>query len=306
MEFHLLPGEHQVKSMMVINCVKKFLLTGVANASSLPVLFCHPKVAIIVLYSYNVTISNLVIKNCNCRTASVTSYNANVTHTHKHVPTLDDYASTISVLLFVCIHCKIRSVALFNHGDYGLLGVNIVGEAKMENINVTINMRPNGTASCNSGILLLFRNSIKYLNYSNAVVINGLVVNDNNTSDHSCVLFGGVLDLLFKQTKFNINIMIINSEFNNLELSGKPAISIAMDSYSCTNRVMIQHCFFKYNKFVQSRRELIAISLKQVNASVTFENCVFASNKEMITLISVTSDSNNFLGSNCASSNVSR
>ena len=106
-EFHFLPGEHQVTTSIMIQHVNKFLLSG--NTEHLPSLICNLGVFINIAFSRNVTITGISVINCGNTSNPLTS-----------------------VVIYNCVYCNIIDVNFYPPSEhYSLAGINLVGQCQL-------------------------------------------------------------------------------------------------------------------------------------------------------------------------------
>ena len=257
-------------SNMVVRHVHNFVIAGITSGNSLTQLLCDSNVLMNVLYSHNVTISNITLKNCGGSTTTTTS---------RYTATRNDYG-TVSLFLMACSHCKIRSVTVLHMEYYGILGFSVVGESHIEKVNITTHSTSRG---CSNGIKLVYLDSrLQNKQIDNTININHLLV-----IDHGDMICGCRLHLSLRQSQYNMNVILNSSYFENAV--DKSAIEINIKSYKCTNKVIIEVCHF-YNNSYQNTRfpyNLIDIFLPHTNASVIFQTCIFKNNNYLASLISL-------------------
>ena len=131
-EYHLLPGEHYVISteMILLRYLQNFSLVGLCNKKLHLSSTILVSTDIVIVNSYNVTVTNVIFKISLAYTAG----------------DID-----VKVQLVVCIYCTIENVTL----GCGLLGHNLIGRSYLNNIFIL-----NSEYLCNSyrGIMLRYGN----------------------------------------------------------------------------------------------------------------------------------------------------
>ena len=219
-EFYFLPGVHQVTSNMVVWHVHNFLVTGFFNSNSPPTLLCHSDVLIIVLYSHNVSISNIILKNCGGSTVPITS---------RYIKSNNDDYDTASLFLFANFHCTIRKITILHKAHHGIRGINVLGESQIDHTTVILQ---EDHQHCSTGISLAFMNSILQVKYNNTLLINSIVVNYSITTNFFCHTG---LDVSLTQGHYSMNIILTSSNFESMILGVTPAIDLEISSSDSTN-----------------------------------------------------------------------
>ena len=118
-EYHFLPGEHHLVDAIYMEGAINFSLIGFCL---LPAeLVCWSSEYYVgLLFSYNVTIRNLVFSQCNGDLYNVTK--------------LDMIAA---LFLYECSHCKVEDINFFG---YGLVGINLLLNTNLSNITVDMTL----------------------------------------------------------------------------------------------------------------------------------------------------------------------
>ena len=277
-EFYFLPGEHQVTSNIVISHVNNFLFTGITNNGSSPVLICKPQVLLFVLYSHNVTISELYFNKCGGNVATITL----------QYITSDHYDISACLFLFLCSDCKIRNVNIFHLAEYGIAGINVVGNSQLENITVSIHSKIL-SLFCTKGILLVYLNSHAHSNYNSTISITELLIIDNDPNNF-CTMVGGGLEIELKQSQYHVRVILSRSSFNNLKFAEKELLNILAISHTISS-VVIKHCTFQLNIYKQRNdplKALIGITMNRINVSLMIKGCLFQANNIMSSIIDLT------------------
>ena len=250
-EYHLLPGEHYVISteMILLRYLQNFSLVGLYNKKLHLSSTILVSTDIVIVNSYNVTITNVIFKVSLPFTAG----------------DID-----VKVQLVVCVYCTIENVTL----GCGLLGHNLIGRSYLNNIFIL-----STEYLCNSyqGIML------HYVNYSfnefqaKSEIAYGkcittlqnirLVYHDSNTI---CDTDRGIIfvDIEEYQTVDSIEIIISNSQFNDVSL--QPIIDIKDASITNGCKIWIINCTFESISV-----SIIIANVSHFNTTLMFFNCGF-------------------------------
>ena len=114
-EYHFLPGEHQVPTNIVIKNLHNFSIIGIVHKSSLQTVLvsCFHSYVLKIYTSHYVTIRNVMFKRC---------YN----------PQLQPYLT--SLYLSWCFSCVLENVTFTN---FGIIGENLIGHSYLNGIFIT-------------------------------------------------------------------------------------------------------------------------------------------------------------------------
>ena len=117
-EYHFLPGEHQIPSNMVLRDLHNFSIIGVVNKSSSSAVLvgCFHLYILKILASHNVIIRNVMFKRC-----------------YYNIPQLQ-YPYLTSLYISMCFSCIIENVTFKN---FGIIGENLIGESILNEIYIT-------------------------------------------------------------------------------------------------------------------------------------------------------------------------
>ena len=134
-EYHFLPGEHQVPANVVLNNLHNFSIVGVVNksSSSAVLIGCFHSYILYIRASHNVIIRNVMFKRC-----------------YYNNPQLQ-YQYLTSVLISTCFSCVIENVTFNN---FGIVGDNLLGETILNEIYITHTM---AIGQFCQGIVLAYR-----------------------------------------------------------------------------------------------------------------------------------------------------
>ena len=113
-EYHFLPGEHHVPANMTIQNLHNFSIIGtISKPSSLAVLVlvdCPQSYIINIIDSYNVTIANVMLKQCN-------------------------HPQLTNLLITLCYSCTLENLVFIN---LGMIATNLVGRSHLTELVIKI------------------------------------------------------------------------------------------------------------------------------------------------------------------------
>ena len=251
-EYHFLPGEHHVPANMMLLNLHNFSIIGAFSNSSLPTVLigCSQSFYVIYIYdSFFVSITNVKFKHCSILPSNVTRTN---------------------LKLFCCFSCKIENVTFV---QYGIVGFNLIGRSYLNNIKV---VAIQSSKVCCKLILLQYSICLplhKYNNHMHDVTINQLLIQNYTGCNTSTSENGLHIDL--DTTMYHVNMLLTNSKFHSMN---QPALVIN-NRYSRTmSYVFIINCTFELN----TAKTAIRVYISLFNKSVSFINCEFHDNTELI------------------------
>ena len=116
-EYHFLPGEHQIPANMVLKNLHNFSIVGIVGRSSSQVVLvgCVHSYVLKISSSHFVNIRNVSFKRC-------------------YHPQLQPYISFTSLYLSWCFFCVLENVTLTN---FGIVGDNLMGNSSLNRIYIT-------------------------------------------------------------------------------------------------------------------------------------------------------------------------
>ena len=260
-EYHFLPGEHHVPANMVLQNLHNFSIIGtISNNSSLPTVLIGCSQSFYVIYitnSFFVTITDVIFKHCNLIPKNITRTN---------------------LKLNCCFSCKIENIVLV---QYGIIGYNLIGRSYLNNVKVeTIQF----SKFCCRMVILQYATCEpwhKYSNHTHYLTINQLFIQNDTTRPYKnmSVYDNSGLQILLDRTKYHVNTVVTNSKFLNMN---QRALLIITSRYSHTkSHVFIINCTFGLITVEPGIRAYVS----PFNETVSFINCKFHSNVELIAII---------------------
>ena len=257
-EYHFLPGEHHVPANMMLQNLQNFTIIGTISNSSLPTVLigCSQSFYVISINnSFFVSIANVMFKHCNILPKNRTQTN---------------------LKLFCCFSCKIENVTFV---QYGIIGFNLIGRSYLNNIKVeTIWL----SKICCKIILIEYSFCVpghKYNDHVHDVIINQLLIHNYLTCNTSNNENAG-LQILLGNTVYHVNTLLTNSKFHNMN---QPALVIRNPYSLTTSHVFIINCTFE----LITAHLTIRIYVSSFNKTVSFINCMFHNNMELIAITTV-------------------
>ena len=250
-EYHFLPGEHQIPANMVLKNLHNFSIVGIVGRSSLQVVLvgCIHSHVLKIHASHYVNIRNVSFRRC-------------------YHPQLQPYIYFTSLYLSWCFSCVLESVTFTN---FGIVGENLMGNSSLNRINIT-----HTTGQFCQGITLgywdddqLLTDKSEYYLIMNKIHIteigNGskcFIINDDYTA--------GLSVYVIRQG--DGTILINNSLFkrmHNTALSIKSRCPININ-------ISLNNCVF--HSIISLNQPVVKVFLSDNNKFIAFNNCTFENN----------------------------
>ena len=257
-EYHFLPGEHHVPANMILQNLHNFSIIGtISNSSSPIVLVGYLQWYVInIIDSHFVTIKNVIFKQCSILA--------------------DNKTELTNLNLFCCFSCKIQNVTFM---QYGLIGFNLIGESYLYNIKIqSMEFSPQ---LCCQVVLLQYTDCLLWNNYStysnmHHVSIDRLSIYDY-TNYNTLPWDKAGLFIHMGNTTYHLKIILKNSYFCNMD---RTALYIKGRYSLTTKQIFVTNCTFKF--ISASFSAIVIFLLSPFNGTLSFINCEFHSNKEVI------------------------
>ena len=262
-QYYFLPGEHQVPANIVLQNFQNFSMIGSIKKSSPSVVLvgCLQLNVIGISNSYNVTIANVLFKQCN----------------QLHLN--NKYLA--SLLIDFCYSCTVHKVAFMN---LGLKGTNLIGISNLTEI--VIKSDGQLQSSFCQGISLTYWDKQLPTETKHLLILNQIHISRNKCYNSDAV----GIHIVVLNVMEDLMIVIKNSVFYNLD---HMALSIS-SRCSGNNTIIIKNCSFENNTYIFSTEEFlyikrpsIAIVLSHSRKSVTVKQCSFINNYNDNHLISI-------------------
>ena len=289
-EFKLLPGVYNVTSNIVIQHVHNVSFVGITNSKAPEVILkCSSGVFFVVIDSFNVTISNFILKQCHGREHSVIS--------RSKIPDLDLLIMALriesSILVAYCSFISVQNVTIFNHTGYGIIGLSVIGKSFLNCITISV------VNEDSQGIILLYFTNTFNNKEQNIIIISKLLVRRIKLQCDPTILMTFFLDtvvlkIIMRQEQHNMSVVFGDSTFTQ-HVTIDPIILLDIKTDQSFNDVLIRNCNFINNKqdgmTKTYQKSIIDVSIHCVHVYITFLNCTFNDNvytKPLITAVEET------------------
>ena len=210
-EYYFLPGEHHVPANMTLQNLHDFSIIGtVSKPSPLAVLVladCSQSYIIKIIDSYNITIANVMLKQC-------------------------DQPQLTNLLITSCYSCKIENVIFTN---LGLVGTSLIGSTYLTEIMLMSSRK--FQMFCQKIELNYWKQS--YTDHEHKLIMNRLSI----IGDRSKCYGNGAVGLFITDTIESFTINLTNSLFSNLDHT---ALTVIDRGYG-HHRVHIENSTFENN-----------------------------------------------------------
>ena len=254
-EYHFLPGEHQVTTNVTLKHLNNFTLCGEFTDNSSPVMlvFCSHKSFLYITNSFKVKIANITFKQCGM------CYQQR------------DYKYATKLFLIVCSSCMLEYI---NFLEFGLTAHYLIGESSLRNINV------NSSTQLQQSVLHYFLISLQYKQMYCPYNFTDVVIVEMNNIHITGKGYGGIdisQDIFFNYALVNygahIYIILKNSQFHSMN---KPVLHVVFTSAVA----WIYNCIFTDNEVELIYRpfSMIQIMFDTNCITINFTNCTLKHN----------------------------
>ena len=264
-EYHFLPGEHHVPANMILQSLQNVSMIGtVSKPSPLAVLVsvdCSQLNIIKIINSYNVTIANLMFKQCN-----------------QSQPT--------DLLITFCYSCTIENVIFMN---LGFIGENLIGRSHLTKIVIKSSKETSKLLTVCQKIAINYWNLQSFNDRNHYLILNQIdIIGDRNKcySDDTV----GLQIYIAIIVKECLTIYLTDSSFSQL---AHTALTIINRCDGC-NKVHVENCTFENNSILLHNekiyvllRPLIDVLVAHDFKSVSFKQCKFKQNYHASIFISI-------------------
>ena len=271
-EYHFLPGEHHVPANMILQDLHNFSMIGTVNNSSspLPVVLvgCLQPYVIDIIDSCFVTIINIVMKHCGILPNSRTRLK--------------------NLKLSCCFSCKLENITFL---QYGITGINLIGESYLHNIKLEILRFPE--FCCQAILIQYIYNTCppwnSYNNHMYNVTINQLFI-QNYIKCNTYVYANVGLYVEVDYTVYHVKILLTNSHFYNMD---RTALLIeSRCSPTIKRMISIINCTFG----LINANPAIHIFASPIDQTISFVGSKFHRNEKNLIKIDVTLPPDNTFG----------
>ena len=256
-QYYFLPGKHQISTKVALRNLHNFSIIGIAKvSSSQPAVLvgCSQSYVIKISDSYNVTIANVMFRQCD----------------QLKVNKRNDLTN---LFIELCHSCIIEKVVFIN---LALKGTNLTGNTYLTEIAIKSDGSEKNLMVFCQGIRLIYWNWQPYPKNNHFLMMNQINISSNKCYNSYSV---GIHISMLVEGK--LMIIIKNSLFYKLDHT---ALNIN-SRYHGSNMVISENCTFAQNggitridQYLFSIRPLINIILFHANNSVVFKQCSFTKN----------------------------
>ena len=294
-QLHFKMGHHYLNTDLVIQNVTNVTLTG----ESLCIIRCTSHVSIIIFNVTNFRLENITFEHCSADYSD-----------HLHTVEFSDnnnLGNNASMLLYQCVSMEINSITvMINEGNSGMLIINPISRSHISNVTIMIQINcpseNNNTSLQTNGILLYYDNWNNPYNKSSEIKLDNFQFRTNGSCAHPT--YYAITSLLF-QNNTNVSIIIQNTMFTDLVNVTALYYYGETCGIAVRNELTIRNCIVSNNignpslkmfhitlcniqcigyRLVKSK--LLYYYLQQY-AKISFKNCKFESNFNMLSIIYV-------------------
>ena len=279
-----LSGKHSLTSEVKMQHAYNVTMVGIDYDSLAPVIiFCYSAKAVVVFVnSSNITIANLMFKNCGgIGPTAMPGYDP--VHPNDHS------ALAATIFFDICYHCTIMNVTFIG---YGLMANNLLGESHLDNITLHLQTTHYSLPQwCNQGIKLINNRWSSHYISNSTIFVNKITINGSGNNCQTTYKYDVGMRIDLEPIDYNITLMLSNSDFYNVNV--QPILLIGL-LHGVSSKVMlwVKNCKFQYNNYTSFTSELrppVQIFVSCINMTLYFTNCFFYRNKNTkeLSLISI-------------------
>ena len=261
-EYHFLPGEHQVPANMVLKNLYNFSIVGIVCKGSLQAVLvgCFHSQILKIYTSHYVTIRNMMFKRCYSPQTYLTS-----------------------LYLSWCFSCVLENITFTN---FGIVGENLIGDSSLNGIYIT-----HTTGQLCQGIALVYMNDEQLSTDKNEyhLLMNEIHITEIGNGS-KCFNFNeyyitGLVVYVIRQAN-NGTITISNSLFKAIH---NTALYIRSNcGETITNIFSFNNCTF--HSILTLNAPVVQAVLSDKNIIMSFNNCTFKYNHAEHAVISIKVD----------------
>ena len=250
--YQFLPGEHHVVN--AINMVSALNLSLIGYRLSPAKLVCWSQSYVSVVYSYNVTIRNLVFNQCSGDVVS-----------NFH------FSIVVSLFLYECLHCKVEDVCCLG---YGFAGINLFLDSYINNITIDLTVIKTAANMCSTKFLLSYVDTEHDQNHESVSIKNINISGYNNI----CYEHHEAMEIFVYQSHYGMNVELYNSHFHNMN-----QIALHIQMKFANSSLLIKNCTFMNIKHRMNRvNKVVKGEISTRNMTVQLEDCAFYHNTASI------------------------
>ena len=271
-EYHFLPGEHYLTNIINVEKAFNFSLNGIGLSPAS--LVCWSQVYYVsVVYSYNVTIRNLVFNQCNGDFFYKTDLDiaAGLFLCSLEVAAgLFRCGLDVAAGLFLCecSHCRVEDVYFFG---YGFVGINLCLNSHLHNITVDMTITGPTVNMCSPKFVLMFL----FFGEENGGMHDLISINQLSISGYNeiCYELHGAVEIRLYES-YGMHVKLFNSQFYNID-----QIALIIRTENTDASLLINNCTFKYIEHKTRRiHRVVYGEIAVYNVNIRFEECTFNRN----------------------------
>ena len=251
-EYHFLPGEHQVPANMVLKNLHNFSIVGIVDKSSLQVVLvgCVHSHVLKIHASHYVNIRNVLFKRC---------YHSQ----------LQSHIYLTSLYLSWCFSCVLENVTFIN---FGILGEDLIGNSYWNGIYITHN-----TGQFCQGIVLVYKDDGLLTDKNEYyLLLNEIHITEMGNESKCFIIndyFTAGLCLYVYRSATNGTILISNSMFKRIH---NTALYIKSTCPTHKSIISLNSCVF--HSIISLNQAVVQAELSDNNKVISFNNCTFKNN----------------------------
>ena len=254
-EYHFLPGEHQIPANMVLKNLHNFSIVGIVVKSSLQVVLvgCIHSHVLKINASHYVNIRNILFKRC-------------------YHPQLQSSMYFTSLYLSWCFSCVLNNVTFTN---FGIVGENLMGNSYLNRIYIT-----HTTGQFCQGITLVYSDDDQLLTDKNEyhLLMNDIHITQIGNGSKCFIInddfTAGLSVYIFSHEK-NGAILISNSLFKSIH---NKALYFKNKCVTHKNIISLNNCVFHSITSLDQPAAVVQVVLSHDNKVISFNNCTFKNN----------------------------
>ena len=291
-QLHFQPGIYYLNVDIVIENITNFSLIG----EDFCIIRCTSNVSIMILNVSNFTLENINFENCNKNHTT----DLHTTIDYEYV-SISKPSCNASILLYNCTSVVINNISLLvTAGTTGLLVINVRDHSTLTNVSITVNYTICPTKEEHpeqiNGILFYYDN---WNNDTTNVQLDKFQFATNGSCAHPLQY---IITLLLFQNNTNVSVIISNTKFEKLRnvsalyYYGETCGIFASNHLTFTNCVVTNNTGYStfkmfemtlYNQGCFDTALLKQFCIQQYT-NISYENCIFADNHNITSMIQIT------------------
>ena len=250
-EYHFLPGEHQVPANMVLKNLHNFSIVGIVGKSSLQAVLVgcvHPYV-LKIHASHYVNIRNVLFKHC-------------------YHPQLQSHIYLTSLYLSWCFSCVLENITFIN---FGIVGENLMGNSYWDGIYFT-----HTTGYFCQGITLIYKDDKLTDKNEYYLLMNEIHITEIGNGSKCFIInkyYTAGLCVYVCSSATNGTILISNSMFKRMHNT-----ALYIESKCPTHKSIISLNSCVFHSIISLNQAVVQAVLSDNNKVISFNNCTFKNN----------------------------